>query len=62
MGFFDIPASKFALCSFLGEEEEEEGNAKTEEGEEEEVSVTYISAGFFTTINCHIEFRGPEPE
>lgn len=62
MGFFDIPASKFALCSFLGEEEEEEGNAKTEEGEEEEVSVTYISAVFFTTINCHIEFRGPEPE
>lgn len=61
--FFDIPASKFALCSFLGEEEEEEGNAKTEEGEEEEeVSVTYISAVFFTTINCHIEFRGPEPE
>lgn len=47
MVFFDIPASKFALCSFLGEEEvEEEGNAKTEE-EEEEVSVTYISAVFF---------------
>lgn len=55
MGFFDIPASKFALCSFLGEEkmEEEEGNAKTEEEEEEEeVSVTYISAVFFFLPSC----------
>lgn len=35
---------------------------RKKEKKEEEVSVTYISAVFFTTINCHIEFRGPEPE